>query len=100
MERYLRDARGLGIGGGPTQIQRNMIAGEVTGAASASGGAHVDLSLTPEAEHYGEGLRAWVEDNLLGNGGTSRCSTSTNACRRSAPSSPEHFPPAASRLRS
>jgi alkylation response protein AidB-like acyl-CoA dehydrogenase len=24
----------------------------------------VDLSLTPEAERYGEGLRAWVEDNL------------------------------------
>jgi alkylation response protein AidB-like acyl-CoA dehydrogenase len=24
----------------------------------------VDLSLTPEAERYGQGLRAWVEDNL------------------------------------
>ncbi|MGQ0481080.1 MAG: acyl-CoA dehydrogenase family protein [Pseudonocardia sp.] len=24
----------------------------------------MDLSLTPEAERYGEGLRAWVEDNL------------------------------------
>ncbi|MGQ0481079.1 MAG: acyl-CoA dehydrogenase family protein [Pseudonocardia sp.] len=31
MERYFRDARGLGIGGGTTEILRNMISGEVTG---------------------------------------------------------------------
>ncbi|HTK62933.1 MAG TPA: acyl-CoA dehydrogenase family protein [Pseudonocardia sp.] len=31
MERYFRDARGLGIGGGTTEILRNMIASEVTG---------------------------------------------------------------------
>jgi alkylation response protein AidB-like acyl-CoA dehydrogenase len=31
MERFFRDARGLGIGGGTTEILRNMIAGEVTG---------------------------------------------------------------------
>lgn len=31
MERYFRDARGLGIGGGTTEILRNMIAAEVTG---------------------------------------------------------------------
>ena len=31
MERYMRDAMGLGIGGGTTNVLRNMIAGEVTG---------------------------------------------------------------------
>ena len=31
MERYVRDAFGLGIGGGTTAVLRNMIAGEVTG---------------------------------------------------------------------
>jgi hypothetical protein len=31
LERYFRDARGLGIGGGTTHILRNMIGGEVTG---------------------------------------------------------------------
>jgi alkylation response protein AidB-like acyl-CoA dehydrogenase len=31
MERYFRDVRGMGIGGGTTEILRNLIAGEVTG---------------------------------------------------------------------
>jgi hypothetical protein len=31
MERHLRDAIGLGIGGGTTDILRNMVADEVTG---------------------------------------------------------------------
>lgn len=31
LERYFRDVRGLGIGGGTTHILRNMIAAEVTG---------------------------------------------------------------------
>lgn len=35
MERYVRDAFGLGIGGGTTAVLRNMIAGEVTGVRVA-----------------------------------------------------------------
>lgn len=35
MERYLRDVRGMGIGGGTNEILRNMIAGEVTGVRTS-----------------------------------------------------------------
>lgn len=31
VERYFRDVRGMGIGGGTTEVLRNMLAGEVTG---------------------------------------------------------------------
>jgi alkylation response protein AidB-like acyl-CoA dehydrogenase len=35
VERYFRDVRGMGIGGGTTEILRNMIAGEVTGVRAS-----------------------------------------------------------------
>ncbi|MGB5113161.1 MAG: acyl-CoA dehydrogenase family protein [Mycobacterium sp.] len=35
MERYFRDVRGMGIGGGTTEILRNMIAAEVTGVRTS-----------------------------------------------------------------
>ena len=35
MERCFRDVRGMGIGGGTTEILRNMIAAEVTGVRTS-----------------------------------------------------------------